>query len=121
MNQGAPFPTAWQARALLALSVALAVYGCLLTRAPSAPLAVSANPHSDIDMYRAVAARVHAGEPYYATVSRELISRGYPTSPFLNFRLPTLAYLAKWLPDPTQLFWLLRAVGVAATASWVLA
>jgi hypothetical protein len=121
MEQRAPFPTPWQARALLALSVALAVYGCALTRAPSAPLAVSAKRHGDIDMYRAVAERVHAGEPYYATVFQELGSRGYATSPFWNFRLPTLAYLAKWLPDPTQLLWLLRAIGVAATASWVLA
>lgn len=117
----ARFPTPWQARALLAVSVGLAIYGCTLTLGSSGPSAVSANPHSDIDMYRAVAGRVHAGEPYYATAFRELSLRGYPTSPFWNFRLPTLAYVAKWLPAVTQLRWLLQAIGVWATASWVLA
>ena len=106
---------------MLVLSVALAVYGCTLTRTSSTHFPVTVTPHSDIDMYRAVAARVHAGSPYYATVSQELVSRDYPTSPFLNFRLPTLAYLAKWMPDPAQIGWLLRAIGVAATAAWVLA
>jgi hypothetical protein len=121
MKQRAPFPTPWQARALLAGSVALAVYGCTLAFTPSGTLVLSADPHSDLEMYRAVAWRVHSGEPYYASALRELVQRGYPTSPFLNFRLPTLAYLGKWLPDPSQLRWLLRAIGASATALWVLA
>jgi hypothetical protein len=117
----ATFPTPHQARALLAVSVGLAVYGCTLTLSRVVPNAVSSTPHGDIDMYRAVALRVHAGEPYYATAFRELSRRHYPTSPFWNFRLPTLAYLAKWLPDAAELRWLLQALGVSATAIWVLA
>src|SRR6185369_1878190 len=38
-----------------------------------------------------------------------------------NFRLPTLTYLAKCLPTPEQLRWLLQAIGVATTALWVVA
>ena len=106
---------------MLALCLGLAVYGCTLTLSPTGPIAVSAAPHGDIEMYRAVASRVHAGEPYYATAFRELSLGGYPTSPFWNFRLPTLAYLAKCLPDAAQLRWLLQALGVSALALWVLA
>lgn len=99
----------------------LAVYGCTVALSHTGPIAVSAAPHGDINMYRAVALRVRAGEPYYAAAFRELSLGGYATNPVWNFRLPTLAYLSKCLPDPAQLRWLLQALSVSAIAAWVLA
>ena len=107
---------------LLALSLGLALYGWTLARGGAGPwITARAGSHNDVEMYRDVARAVHAGEPYYATALRELTEGGYATKPFWNFRLPTLAYLGKALPDPTQLSWLLQALGVSSLLLWVLA
>ena len=46
----------------------------------------------DMDMYRAVQARVAAGEDYYAAVTDEHRRFGFPTSPSVAVRTPLLAW-----------------------------
>lgn len=46
----------------------------------------------DMDMYRAVKARVAAGEDYYAAVTDEHRRFGFPTSPSVAVRTPVLAW-----------------------------
>lgn len=43
---------------------------------------------SDLELYRAVARRVHAGESYYDVMGDELRQRGYPTRSAFNWRVP---------------------------------
>ncbi|UVI39384.1 hypothetical protein [Qipengyuania spongiae] len=50
----------------------------------------------DMDMYRAVQARVAAGEDYYAAVTDEHRRFGFPTSPSVAVRTPVLALTGAW-------------------------
>jgi hypothetical protein len=52
----------------------------------------------DIELYRAEAQRVRAGEYYYSAVNQELESRGYPMRSVLNWRTPLPIWLIGVLP-----------------------
>ena len=53
----------------------------------------------DVDLYRAEAARVHAGESYYDAAAAELAKRGYPTRSVFNWRTPLPVWLVGKLPE----------------------
>jgi len=54
----------------------------------SQPTSETGRGSSDWSLYRAVAARLTAGEPYYAALESELIAREYPRSSVFNWRTP---------------------------------
>jgi len=62
---------------------------------------------SDIDLYRAVVARVHAGQAYHDANFAERIARGYPTRSVFNCRMPLPFWLLAQLPDPAWGKWLI--------------
>src|SRR4051812_7362241 len=53
----------------------------------------------DLDFYRAVVARVHAGEGYYTVAGEELVAGHFATQSTFNWRLPTYAWLLGSVPD----------------------
>ncbi|MCC7044989.1 MAG: hypothetical protein IT183_14080 [Acidobacteria bacterium] len=71
----------------------------------------------DVDLYAAVAARVDAGESYYAVVAEEMPTRGYAVRPVFHWRLPTLAWLLAGLPLPVA-HGLLWAIGALTIGVW---
>jgi hypothetical protein len=54
----------------------------------------------DLQLYRTIVARVHAGENYYDVAREELPRRGFPFGSTFNWRLPTYAYLLGAFPNP---------------------
>jgi hypothetical protein len=92
---------AWAARALLALLLLVSAYGAAITaRAPGASAeAVVDLTDTDIALYKAIAARVGAGESYYRSAAAEQRARGYPLKPDLTVRLPTLAWIVGLLGE----------------------
>lgn len=81
------------ARLLLVSLAVLIVWGALLGARPDAGAHVVASDptQGDVELYRAVSARVASGESYYAAVVAEHRGRGYPLRPVVTVRLPTLA------------------------------
>src|SRR5258708_30464514 len=55
----------------------------------------------DLQAYRNIITRVHAGEDYYSAAGEELRSNGYPTGSLFNWRPPAYAWLIGSLPSPT--------------------
>jgi len=55
----------------------------------------------DLQAYRNIITRVHAGEDYYSAAGEELRSNGYPTGSLFNWRPPAYAWLLGSLPNPT--------------------
>jgi hypothetical protein len=53
---------------------------------------------NDIDLYRAVVERVHAGERYHDANFAERIARGYPTQSVFNCRMPVPFWVLGYLP-----------------------
>ena len=95
----------WQA--LGVLSLLTVTTGWLLGDAvtqqtmPTPPLpAGQGEVRGDADFYRAVVARVQAGEGYYDAVARELQAWGYPPHSVFNWRPPLYAWLFGKLPSP---------------------
>ena len=83
---------AWPARLALAGLAALVVYGLVLAARPGTLVVQNVPPEqSDLVLYRAIAARVAAGENYYAAATAEQRAEGYPLRPFVTVRPPTLA------------------------------
>ncbi len=79
-------------RALLALVAVLSLWGALASlSAPTEPTAPVAPMARDAELYRAVAARVQAGESYYHAAATEQRARDYPLKPFVTVRPPLLA------------------------------
>lgn len=72
---------------------------------------------SDLDLYRALAERVERGESYYAATAAEQPARGYPTRPFLTWRLPTATWLIAATGEAGAVA-LLRLLAVATTLTW---
>ena len=122
--------TPWQplaARLWLIGLAALIIYGILLEirtpgelttgelMPPSAPLG---SDRGDVALYRAIVTRMQAGEAYYAAVAAEQVARGYPTRPFLTWRLPTTAWLISTLGE-TPATMLLRLLALAAILAWI--
>jgi hypothetical protein len=67
----------------------------------------------DLQLFRAVVDRVHAGESYYSATQEEMRQRGYPTRSVFNWRLPTYAWLLSALPDPAWGQFILAACSLA--------
>jgi hypothetical protein len=67
---------------------------------------------SDIDLYSAEIARIHAGESYYDAVAAELPKFGYPTRSIFNWRTPLPVWLVARLPDLTAANAALAIVGL---------
>ena len=93
------------ARLLLAALLVLIVSGlALLMERPGGSGVPNAPERTDAALYRAIAARVAAGESYYPAVAAEHRNRHYPLRPFLTVRLPTLAeWTALISPDGAAL------------------
>lgn len=112
---------AQRARLLLALLLALMLYGVASNQADAGAPAPLAGPTDsrDADLYRDVAARVGAGEGYYQTAVTLHRERNYPLRPFFTVRLPTLAWLTGTFgPGGTAL--LHRLLGLAAIGAFAL-
>jgi hypothetical protein len=81
----------------LAMAVVICAVASLSNDGRLRPLRERGN---DIDLYRAIVQRVHAGQAYYPAHAAELVARGFPTRSVFNWRMPLpLALLGK-LPDP---------------------
>ena len=74
----------------------------------------------DVALYRAVVGRLRAGEPFYAAAGDEQHRRGYATTPFLTWRLPTSAWLISVLGE-TKVAHLLRLLAGMTILAWMLA
>lgn len=136
MIVAAPAATRWaalsraRAVAVVVAFVALEVWlvGGALSRAPapapndSGARAAAPPREGDAALYRAIVARVHAGESYYDAGARELARLDYPSSSVFNWRPPTYAWLLAALPSPVfgnALLALFGAAVVALTWRWV--
>lgn len=102
--------------ARLAIMAALIAIGLLRNAAPLPPL--SAERISDVGLYQRIVADLRAGQPYYAVVVREHRQHGYPLRPFVTVRLPTLAWILAWLPNPTAQRLILGLIALAAIMAW---
>ena len=100
------------ARFLLVLLAVLLLLAALPTRPDSMPVPAGPGPVAadraattgsgpaedpDLLLYRAITARVRGGEDYYAVAVAEQRRNGYPVTPGLTVRLPTLAMLGALL------------------------
>jgi hypothetical protein len=128
---GRPFAVLprWPAALLLALLAGAMAWSAFSTAPePDAPLGSRAAPSvatpaapdrakGDMALYARIAARVTAGEGYYAAALDEQRASNYPTVPFVVVRLPTLALLQA-LIGVDGVRWL--ALAVAACSVWAL-
>src|SRR5438067_756904 len=81
--------------------VACATACCLLVSLINRnPFGVPEQGGRDLQVYRSIVARVHAGEDYYAAAGAELRANGYPTGSLFNWRPPIYAWLIGNLPAP---------------------
>lgn len=109
-----------QAMAVIALIVALAL-GTLMIGAAQTGEAISGDGrYSDVQLYHdignAVGAAGNGGEDYYHAATRLQRAHGFPTSPFVTVRLPTLAWIEAalgWRATHAVLCVLLAAAAVA--------
>ena len=108
------------ARVVLVLVGLLIVWGVLTgSRIPAT--AISDNPDkTDSAMYGAIVDRMNDGLGYYAAVAKEQPARGYPTSPSMNVREPTLAWVTSKLGDRVMIgiLWLLALVAIGMSI-WI--
>lgn len=95
----------------------LVLYGLIVEPAPA--MESYHGKAQDLELYRAIIARMHNGEGYYRVAGEELYGRGYPTRPFICWRLPTLAWLMAALPSVDYALWLLRALTFVALLLWM--
>ena len=72
----------------------------------------------DVALYRAVIERMQAGEGFYVANGSEQVARGYPTTPFITWRLPTQARLIATLGE-LQAGKLLQALTVLTVLLWL--
>lgn len=127
---GRPFPRLSRIGAALVLALlAAAMVWSVLARLPAdraAPVSATATPaapaagdraRGDMALYARIAARVAAGEGYYAAATAEHRASGYPTRPFVAVRLPTLAWVQAAL-GANAVRWL--AGGLVLACLWAL-
>ncbi|WP_158094280.1 hypothetical protein [Erythrobacter donghaensis] len=65
----------------------------ITAKAEAASAAARPKSNGDLALYARIAARVSAGEGYYAAAMDEQRASNYPTQPFVAVRQPTLAWL----------------------------
>lgn len=94
--------SAWQARAVLAVAAATAIFFVAITLSPLASGFADAPDRgvSDIELYRAEVVRIEHGESYYDAAAAELTARGYPTRSVFNWRMPLPVWALGKLPNP---------------------
>jgi hypothetical protein len=90
-------------------ALAAALVWCLLSAlVPRTPGSAPAQQGGkDLEVYRRIVERVHAGESYYDAAGIELRAGGYPTGSLFNWRTPVYAWLIGGLPSPAWARWLL--------------
>lgn len=107
---------------LMLITLALLIgYGLLLDYPELGKLATSAETQEDkgdIALYRVVVGRMRGGESFYAATGDEQHQRGYATTPFLTWRLPTLAWLIATLGE-LPMANILRALAGMAMLAWI--
>lgn len=103
----------WVLATILSISAADRVY-----RDFSQPTSQSGPGSGDWTLYRAVAARLADGAPYYETLGEELRDRGYPRASVFNWRTPAHLWIVS---RPGAHILAPLALGFAAFASLVLA
>ncbi len=112
----------WAARLALLVLLLLTLYGLawvmLHPSLAATPTSGSPTDKGDVALYRAIVGHMVAGEDYYAAVAREQHARGYPTRPFLTWRLPTLAWIIDQLGENLALS-LLRLLAFLAILAWI--
>jgi hypothetical protein len=80
-------PTGARIRILASVGIALAaVFIASISRAPAA----RGDSQRDVELFRAVVARMASGAPYYEAMGLELRQRRYPTASVFNWRTPFL-------------------------------
>ena len=72
---------------------------------------------TDVALYKAISARVADGDGYYDAVAVEQVRRGFPTSPAVTVREPTLAWLTSAVGPPAAYGVLLALAGIALVLS----
>ncbi|RPF71839.1 hypothetical protein [Aurantiacibacter spongiae] len=95
----------WMAWAVLAFTIMAMAWSALaaVSAPPVAPAdaaAVTDGDGGDLALYARISERVAAGENYYAAAMEEQRAADYPTRPFVTVRLPTLAWLHRWVGQP---------------------
>ncbi len=113
LSRGQPW-AAWATLVLLACTI----FAGFMLPAPSAAPRAGPVQH-DADLYRAIAARVASGTPYYPAAAAEQRARGYPLKPFVTMRPPLLAEVTG-LVGTTAMGWLLRLAVLGALAALVI-
>jgi hypothetical protein len=101
---------------LLILVAVLAMWSAISP--PPAPSVAKAGPIStDVALYRAIVARVHAGDGYYAAATELQRANNYPLKPFFVVRLPTLTWILAKVGELAGLVTLWGLLAITAT-SW---
>jgi len=81
------------ALAVYVLTTVLCV-GIALTKDPTPPFVPPPGATTDLDVFRRIVNRVHAGEPFHSATQDELRTHDYPTRSVFNWRTPVYAW---WL------------------------
>lgn len=82
---------------LLLCAIAI-VWLILATMREPRPAGEAYQGGNDLQLYRKIIERVHAGEGYYDAAGIELRAQGYPTGSPFNWRLPTYAWFLGAMP-----------------------
>ncbi|PNU06254.1 hypothetical protein [Novosphingobium guangzhouense] len=105
-----------QALAVIALIVALALATLTIGPAQTGEAISGDGRYSDVQLYHDIGNAVAGGEDYYHAATRLQRAHGFPTSPFVTVRLPTLAWIEAafgWRATHGMLCALLAAAAVA--------
>lgn len=85
-------------KAMLALAIfgfaTLLCVGIALTNDPTPPFVPPPGATTDLDVFRRIVDRVHAGESFHSATQQELRTHDYPTRSVFNWRTPVYAW---WL------------------------
>jgi hypothetical protein len=111
-----------RARLILAATLVLITYGVVWSFTASASEPAKQGPEGgDKALYGSVVDRVRRGDGYYQAVGEELLRRGYATTPFWNWRLPSLAVLLAALPATAWGKAVLVLLAAGTVVLWVVA
>lgn len=109
-DRGGLYLTQFWAILVAAFFIALVIYGLYVCR-PLPNADDNKTSGADMKCYQAIAARIHAGENYYAAAAHELRRTGYATGSVFNWRLPFFALFLGSLPR----------IGIAQVLAFLLA
>jgi hypothetical protein len=90
----------WPRRArlgLLALTAILVVWGLAAGSGIPSDYTTNDPATSDVKLYEAIVDRMQDGASYYTAVGIEQPARGFPVSPAMAVREPTLAWVSSWV------------------------